>query len=61
MNERIYNLPEHFIDGNLAKTSINFYRTGRSSQKKRVCFSQNLLCILLDGHKEVLSGPSKIS
>lgn len=61
MKEQIYNVPELFFGSNLADTNICFYKTNSSSQKNRVCFSQNLLCFLLKGYKEIYSGTNKIS
>ncbi|MDR2206432.1 MAG: AraC family transcriptional regulator [Flavobacteriaceae bacterium] len=47
----IYNLPDDFFNGNPAETGCYFYQTKKSSEKNKVIFSQNLLCLLLEGEK----------
>ncbi|MBL6445870.1 helix-turn-helix transcriptional regulator [Fulvivirga sp. 29W222] len=58
MTEKVYHLPEEFNDGHQA-VSIHYYDAKQSSQKNKVCFSQNLLCLLLKGTKTVYSCSGK--
>ena len=61
MKEIIYNIPELFFNGHLTNANIHFYHTDLSSRKSKVYFSQNLLCFLIKGYKEVFSGADKFS
>ena len=56
MTEEIYNMPDDFYDGKPADTNIYFYKVTQSSKNNRIIFRQNLLCFLLEGQKQVLSG-----
>lgn len=49
----MYNLPELFFDGRPSGINIHFYKTDKSSRNNKVSFSQNLICIMLAGKKEV--------
>lgn len=60
MTEQVCTLPEAFNDGHCG-VSIHYYEATQSSQKNKVRFSQNLLCLLLKGEKTVYSGTGKIS
>lgn len=59
--ERIYTLPDEFFGGMSDDARIYFYQATQSSQKNKVCFRQHLLCFLLEGHKEVFAGPSRVA
>lgn len=57
MSDTIFKLPEIFFDGQPADTNIFFYETNNSSRNNRVSFSQNMICIMQAGEKEI-SGPA---
>lgn len=53
MKNTIHQLPNDFFNENLKQTNIYFYQTKKSSEKNKVNFQQNLLCLLLEGEKEI--------
>lgn len=53
MGNDVYKLPEFLTHGNNSDTSIHFYETDRSSVKNKVVFTQNLICFIQQGQKEV--------
>lgn len=48
-------LPDYFTGGKATDVFVQYYSTTRSSVKNRVVFSQHMLCLLLQGEKEVAS------
>ena len=56
-----YILPDDFIEGVIKETNIIFYESTKSSQKNKENFTQNLLCFLIEGQKEVFSGKHNFS
>ncbi|MFM2306729.1 MAG: hypothetical protein RLZZ367_1398 [Bacteroidota bacterium] len=50
-------LPDYFTGGKTTDVYVQYYSTTKSSVKNRVVFSQNMLCLLLQGQKEVASAP----
>ena len=57
MSKEIYTLPADFgID---TETSIYFYANDKSSVKNKIVYTQNVLCFLLRGKKEVQTPVSK--
>ncbi len=56
MKDTVHFLPAAFSPKEGDAVHLEYYRTAQSSQKNRVNFSQNLLCILVEGHKEVFAG-----
>lgn len=61
MSEFKYILPEQFFGDHTADCGVYFYESTQSSSKNKVVFNQNMLCILLEGQKEVINGSQKIS
>lgn len=59
--ERVYILPDEFFGKTSAEVQVYFYQTNLSSQKNKVSFRQHLLCLLLEGHKEVFAGTGHVS
>jgi len=55
MKHEVFNLPGFFSGGKHADTYLHFYKASRSSVKNKIIFSQNLICILLEGSKEVFN------
>lgn len=55
MNSTIFDLPGGFTNGQYPDVYFHFYSMNRSSSKHKVIFSQNLLCIVTRGIKEVFS------
>lgn len=55
MKDPIYNLPDLFFDGKHSGTNIVFYQNDTSSKNNKVKFSQNLICIMQEGKKEIAS------
>jgi AraC-like DNA-binding protein len=49
----VYNIPDLFFDGKPSATNIHFYHTNKSSKNNKVSFSQNLICIMQGGEKEI--------
>ncbi|WP_247234067.1 AraC family transcriptional regulator [Telluribacter sp. SYSU D00476] len=59
MKDDVYNLPDSLIGGSSSPdASIHFYATAAPSVKNKVVFSQNLICILIHGTKEVFTSTS---
>ncbi|HRG90361.1 MAG TPA: AraC family transcriptional regulator [Chitinophagales bacterium] len=48
-------LPDYFTGGKATDVYVQYYNTTQSSVKNKVVFSQHLLCLLLQGEKEVAS------
>ncbi|AND63215.1 hypothetical protein AX766_01625 [Flavobacterium covae] len=57
----IHNLPFDFFQNNHFDCAIYFYNTQQSSKNIPVTFTHNVLCFLLNGHKEVISNQNNIS
>lgn len=53
MKDLIHQLPNDFFTENVKQSSVYFYQTQKSSEKNKVNFQQNLLCLLLAGEKEI--------
>jgi len=53
MKTVIHQLPNDFFNKNLKQSNVYFYQTQKSSEKNKVNFQQNLLCLLLVGEKEL--------
>ena len=53
MKTVIHQLPNDFFNENLKHSNVYFYQTQKSSEKNKVNFQQNLLCLLLEGEKEI--------
>ncbi|MEM1321098.1 MAG: AraC family transcriptional regulator [Bacteroidota bacterium] len=50
----IFTLPEYFLDGTPDLVNVQFYQTENSTVKNKISLSQHLMCILLDGQKEII-------
>lgn len=61
MTNLVNTLPNDFFNGTTADAHIYFYETDQSSQKNKINFSQNLLCFLVDGCKEIFTPNNKLS
>ncbi len=48
-------LPDYFTGGKATDVYVQYYNTTKSSVKNKVVFSQHMLCLLLQGEKEVAS------
>ena len=55
MKHEIFNLPGFFNGEKHTDAYIHFYTAGKSSVKNKIVFSQNLICILLEGSKEIFN------
>ena len=55
MEHSVFNLPDFFSRGRHTDTYLHFYKASKSSVKNKIVFSQNLICILLEGSKEIFS------
>lgn len=55
----IYHIPSYFTKGPLKPVSTYVYTASTASKKKSICFEQHLICLLLDGQKEIFT-PSDI-
>jgi len=55
MKHEVFNLPGFLSSEQHADTYLHFYKTGKHSVKNKINFSQNLICILLEGSKEVFN------
>ena len=53
MKKDTYSLPNDFLGDLQAETHLLIYETEKSSAKNKVCFSQNLICLMLEGEKEI--------
>ena len=51
--KEVYQIPDYFEPEGLDQAYITLYETGQASIKNKVQFTQNLICILRQGHKEV--------
>jgi AraC family transcriptional regulator, exoenzyme S synthesis regulatory protein ExsA len=54
-HDEVFNLPGFLSGERHANTYIHFYKTGRPSARNKILFSQNLICILLEGSKEIFN------
>lgn len=61
MTNPVNTLPNDFFNGTTADAHIYFYETDQSSQKNKISFSQNLLCFLVEGCKEIFTPNNKLS
>ena len=61
MSESIYTLPNDFYAGELSDVNIYFYQTAKSSRHTKINFKQNVLSILVEGHKEVFGSNYSIA
>jgi AraC family transcriptional regulator, exoenzyme S synthesis regulatory protein ExsA len=55
MKHEVYNLPEFFSSEKHVDTYLHFYKASRSSVKNKIIFSKNLICLLLEGSKEIFN------
>ena len=55
MDYSVFNLPDFLSRGQHTDTYLHFYKASKSSIKNKVVFSQNLICILLEGSKEIFN------
>src|SRR4030095_6379428 len=55
MGYSVFNLPDFLSRGQHTGTYLHFYKASKSSIKNKVVFSQNLICILLEGSKEIFN------
>jgi len=55
MEHSVFNLPDFFSRGRHTETYLHFYKASKSSVKNKILFSQNLICILLEGSKEIFN------
>ncbi|HEU5168707.1 MAG TPA: AraC family transcriptional regulator [Chitinophagaceae bacterium] len=55
MDYSVFNLPDFLSRGQHTDTYLHFYKAGKSSIRNKVVFSQNLICILLEGSKEIFN------
>lgn len=55
MDYSVFNLPDFLSRGQHTDTYLHFYKAGKSSIKNKVVFTQNLICILLEGSKEIFN------
>ena len=60
MIEKTYNLPADFFPTLNSDTNLYYYSTDISSKNNKIIFSQNLICLLIDGEKEVINNSDKI-
>lgn len=58
--KEIYHIPDCFEPVELGETYITLYETGQASIKNKVRFTQNLICLLRQGHKEVFDQRCKV-
>lgn len=54
--ETVYHLPELFIGGRNPGAFVHHYLATQASARNRVCFSDHLICLILNGQKEVYCG-----
>ncbi|MFK7000169.1 helix-turn-helix domain-containing protein [Flavobacterium oreochromis] len=59
--QSVYNLPFDFFQNNHFDCAIYFYNAQQSTKNIPVTFTHNVLCFLLNGHKEVISNQNNIS
>ncbi len=55
MKNEVFNLPGFLSSELHADTYFHFYKTANPSVKNKIVFSQNLICILLEGSKEIFN------
>ncbi|OWP84543.1 hypothetical protein BWK59_04785 [Flavobacterium davisii] len=61
MNTQPVNLPFDLFQDNHFDCAVYFYNAQQSSKNIPVTFTHNVLCLLLSGHKEVISNQNNIS
>jgi len=53
LEANVYHLPDLFFNGKTAGTHIHFYEAGTSSRNNKVTLSQNLICFMQMGEKQI--------